>query len=273
MKKNLLRLLKKTGVLISISIIIGGLILVFVAPALILPRFNSWRSLADANKQEEQKLKNIMENIALLSRLDRSSQADYKDLIEKLVPADQDKLRVVAILNDISKKAGMKLTSMKVITKKPAVTQQTQPSPGTAPAPSPGTSTPPVEGQAAPATGTTTTSGSTTPQVTTSNPYSINMVMAGDFPRALKFIGFINSVRRAIGVTELRINTKDESGLDITLDFTLPLGEQVSDAKPEERLELSSGEIELLNDLLTKLTFDASPANDSLGRPDPFRKI
>ena len=54
-----------------------------------------------------------------------------------------------------------------------------------------------------------------------------------------------------------------------TINFSLPLA-SVSTANPGERVELTNAEIQALEELLVKLTIDASPARQPTGRSNPF---
>ena len=279
MKKRIIKILKDPKLIAVASVILSVVILIVAVPPLLFPRFTNWRDLAEKNSQEEARFNKINANVNTLISIDKTNLEEFEQLVEKMIPEEQDRLRMVSIFNILVKNSGMALKSLKVVTKASVQTPASsaagtaQPTSGTSPAPGVQQPTQPVPSASQ---GTTTTPPAVTPTV--SNEYEISLVADGSVPAAIKLLDSLELVKRSVKVMDLSVGKGEEdkdvsaSGgrIQVKANFRLALGENVN-ASPEENIVMTDADRQHLLDLLQKLTIDASPAKDPLGRPDPFR--
>jgi hypothetical protein len=271
MKKNLIKLLKKQQLIISLSIVFSVILIILVAPALLL-RFNSWRTLVGINSQESKKLETISNNVALLQGVDTTKVESYSDLVEKLTPQEADQLRAVSLIDKLVKKSGVSLDSIKVGSGAEGQTAAT-PAAGAeaemegAQPGAPTSATPTQDTSGATATAATTTP--TTPAASSSD-FSMSLSFEGSFTQTLKFLGLLGSAKRAIGAKDITLSKKaDSNKLVVTIDLTLPLAKE-SEVTPQDQVELTTQDIEALEALLSKAAIDAKPTKLPTGRTNPF---
>src|SRR3972149_6399247 len=117
MKKRIIKILKDPKLIAAASVILSGVILLAAAPPLLFPRFTNWRDLAEKNSQEEARFNKINANVNTLISIDKTNLGEFEQLVEKVIPEEQDRLRMVSIFNILVKNSGMVLKSLKVVTK------------------------------------------------------------------------------------------------------------------------------------------------------------
>jgi len=280
MKKRIIKILKDPKLIAVASVVLSVVILLAVVPPLLFPRFTNWRELAEKNSQEEARFNTINTNVNTLISIDKANLEDFEQLVAKVIPEEQDRLRMVSIFNILVQNSGMVLKSLKVVTKTPAQTPVTpaagvaQSTPGTPP--TPGAQQPTAQPVPSASQGTITTPPVATPVV--SKEYEISLVADGSVPAAIKLLDSLELVKRSVKVLDLSVGKGEEekdsaaSGgkIQVKANFRLALAENMN-VSPEENIVISDADRQYLLDLLQKLTIDASPAKDPLGRLDPFR--
>ncbi len=275
MKKKLIKILQKQQLIIGVSIVFSVILIVALAPAIYL-RFTSWRAVSDVNTQDLKKLQNATENLALLQSVDNTTVDTYKALIEKIVPKENDQLRVVSLVDRLAKSSGVLITSIKI-------------GGGSSATAAPATSVPGSGAAGEQSSTQTQTTGaqageSTTPQSGTSQagvaqaapppaqPSSINLniTFTGTFTGTLKFLNLLENVKRTIGVKNISFTGEDASILlTINADFTLPLSQEMQ-VTSQDKVQLTQKDSLNLNDLVSRLTIDVVPTTLPTGRSDPF---
>ena len=122
----------------------------------------------------------------------------------------------------------------------------------------------------------------TAPAATTSSPtvgtqvpaqgtsYKASATFEGSLSSVLNLTRLLDTTKRAIVVTKMNISRDEQTNKTVaTINFSLPLA-SVSAANSSERVELTNAEIQALEELLVKLTIDASPTSQPTGRSNPF---
>ena len=267
MKKTIVKYLNKPALLTTVSIVISLILLLLLVPAMLFPRFNSWFTLRSTNQEDLKRLEIVVENVSLLVLVDETRQESYKELVEKLVPNEKDEVRVVSIMHELIRKAGVKLQNItigsgsgkKVVTAAPSpaagVAQAESGEPPPAPAPTGPTATAPVTG---------------IPTSLQAGTYKASATFEGSFSAILKLIRLLDNTKRSIGVTKIIMSRDEETKKAVaTVNFSLPLS-KVSTASSSERIELTDAEIKKLEELLVLLTIDAKPTSLPTGRSNPF---
>jgi hypothetical protein len=262
MKKIAAKQILKPNLIIVFSVLASIALFIVVGALVLLPRMANWLDLTQKNSEDSERLEKITQSISLLSGVDEIESQRNGDLIEKLTPLKEDRLRVVSIIHVLIKKTGMELESLKVISGSAAATTIPSVSSETGQGSSEATTTTTTT----PTTGTTSTVASTQ-----SSSYNLNATFKGSYSATLKFIGLLDIVKRAMQVTNISFSLEEETKeLEATLEISL-LGASEATISAEENLQLTGEETAALEELLTKLTIDASPANYPLGKKEPFR--
>lgn len=255
----------------AIAVVLSILVLILFIPSLILPKVKNWLELSKLNSLESIKLATITQNVSFLKSFEHSQNDIYKDFSEKLIPSKIDQLRVASILNDITSFSGGSLDNMNITTvgsgtSKVIVPQSTSPnsSPQTGNTVTPGN----TAGTTKPTSNSTTQNSATTQSQSTS--YKIGLTYSGSFSSVLTFLDLLGDSTRLVGVKQVSLNKDKDTGvLAITINFILPISVAPS-TNPTEKIELSEAELETVDDLILKLSIDASPTNLPTGRVDPF---
>lgn len=259
MKADVAKLLKNSKLLLGLAILISIILVVVLLPSFLLPRFRHWRGLQETNRTDTQKLANISANLTILARQDKSKISEYKTLINKLLPDEEDPLRVLAILDQIIKNSGLALDNFQIKTAAagaaktiPAQTSTQQP---------PGTK----------ALGVATTQLPPTTQTPSVSSFQIVATLHGNLSSTLALIESLDTVKRAIEVTSVSLSKA--AGTErptVNITFVLPLGQKVAAVSSGTKVEMASSDKETLEKLIDKLTVDALPANSPLGQSEPF---
>ena len=264
MKKTIVKYLNKPQLLTTISIIISLILLVLVVPVLLFPRFNNWLKLRSTNQEDLKRLATMTENVSLLAQVDFNRLEVYKELAEDVAPNKQDEVRVVSILHELARRTGLKIEKVtvgrdsggKAVSVAPTpTTPSSQSGSGLAPTAPAATTSSPTVGTQVPAQGTS---------------YKASATFEGSLSSVLYLTQLLDSTKRSIVVTKMNISRDEQTNKTVaTINFSLPLA-SVSTANPGERVELTNAEIQALEELLVKLTIDASPARQPTGRSNPF---
>lgn len=264
MKKAVASLLKNTKLLTVLSIVISIFLLILLAPSLLFPRFSAWRQQAAENATENARLATITENVSILQQIDTQNLQVYADLVEKLLPSGADQLRVVSLIDELVRRSGARLDSLKVISKAASSAAAATPAPAAGEA----------EDAAQTATGDTTTTTGTAASAPTQtagpSSYSVSTTFKGTFGQSLRLLALLDKTKRTISAEKVSFaKEQNSSNLGVTVEFTLPLGKEAT-VSPETKVELSAADIQILENLLSSLTIDAFPTNLPTGRNDPF---
>ena len=250
MKLALGNFLKKPKFLLTVSIIFTILVIVAGSYYWILPRFLNWRSLVRTNEKDSKKLEIIKLNISKITSVDQEEINSYGELFSKVVPTSEDSLRVVSILDGMTKNSDVALETVEVVTKKSDQTSTSQ----AVPAATKPTATSTIPGAAE-----------------TSNSYKINATFHATLPAILDFITSLNKIQRAMSVSSISLAKAEAAEKPVVnLEFYLPLSNKVGVLSAEQGLVISSDEETKLDNLMIQLTIDASPSNSSLGKINPF---
>ena len=261
MKADVAKILKNSKLLLGLAILISIILVVVLLPSLLLPRFRHWRSLQETNGADTQKLASITANLAILASFDKSKISEYTTLINKLLPDEEDPLRVLAILDQIIKNSGLALDSFQIKTAAEAAAK-TIPAQTPAPQP-PGTKT----------SGATTTQPPPTTQTPSVSSFQIVATLHGNLSSTLALIESLETVKRVIEVTSVSLSKAAGTERPIVnITFVLPLGQKVAAVSSGTKVEMASSDKETLEKLIDKLTIDALPANSPLGQSEPFGK-
>ncbi|MDP2720824.1 MAG: hypothetical protein Q8O75_02690 [bacterium] len=259
MKKSIANLLKNTQLLTVLSIIISIFLLILLGPSLLFPKFSAWRDKTAKNDQEGSRLTAITENVTLLQQIDTQNLQLYSDLVRKLLPAQADELRVVALIDELVKRSGVSLESVKVISKTAssttaATTAQVAPTAGSP--------------EAAPKTTSGTTAAPT--QAATASAFNVSVTFKGTFAESLQLIDLLSSTKRTMSIEKISFTREQNSNdLGVNVEFSLPLGKEAA-VSPETKVEFSAADTQALKELLAKLTIDVSPTALPTGRSNPF---
>ncbi len=264
MKKITAKQILKPNLILAFSVVISVALFIAVGALVLMPRMNGWLDLTQKNSADSKRLEKITQSVSLLSGVDEIESARNKNLIEKLMPIKEDRLRAVSIIHVLIKEAGAEIASLKVVSGLGATTTIPSVSGGAA------------QGQSEATTNTATTqaaAGSTSVVPSTqSSSYSINVTFKGSYSETLSFVGLLDIVKRAMQVTNISFSLEEDTKeLLVTVDLSLPGASDVS-VSAEESYQLTSEEKAALEELITKLTIDASPANYPLGKKEPFRQ-
>ena len=262
MKKITAKQILKPNLIIVFSVLVSIALFFVVGALVLLPRMTNWLDLTQKNSEDSERLEKITQSVSLLSSVDEIESQRNGDFIEKLTPLKEDRLRVVSIIHVLIKRTGMELTSLKVISGSAAATAIPSVSSETGQGQSEATTT---------TTTTPTTEAASTALSTQSSSYNLNVTFKGSYSATLKLIGLLDIVKRAMQVTNISFSLEEDTKeLEVTLEISLP-GASEATISAEESFQLTGEETAALEELLTKLTIDASPANYPLGKREPFR--
>ena len=264
MKKITAKQILKPNLIAIFSVVISVALFIAIGALVLMPRMNGWLDLTKKNSEDSKRLEKIAQSVTLLSGVDEIESGRNKDLIEKLMPIKEDRLRAVSIIHVLIKKAGVEISSLKVVSGSGVITTIPSVSGGAA------------QGQSEATTDTSTTqaaAGSTSVVPSTqSSSYSISVTFKGSYSETLRFVGLLDIVKRAMQITNLSFSLEEDTKeLLVTADLSLP-GASEASVSAEESYQLTSDETAALEELMTKLTIDASPANYPLGKKEPFRQ-
>lgn len=253
MKDKVSKLIRKSKLLLIISIVISVLLVATVIPGIVYPKFESWREKAAQNKREQEKQRKVVQNIAVINSVDKFKLKEYSKLLEDVLPLEADTLRVLSIFESVNGYTGMTLDKYEISgengdTTKTVIPGKTVPA---APAAQPGT---PAK------------AGSQT-AVQTQKDYKISATYHGNLKNALKLIDLIGNIKRAIAIESITISqgTATEKPL-VTVEMSMPLGQKSTSVTAETQMVFTRGNRETLDELLASLTIDASPSSENLGK-------
>jgi len=264
MKKTIIKYLNKPQLLTTISVVISLIVLVLLVPVLLFPRFNNWLKLRSTNQDDLRKLATMTENVSLLSQVDFNRLEVYKELMEDVAPNKQDEVRVVSILHELARRTGLKIEKVTVGRDSGGKAVSVAPTP-TTPSSQSGSG---LSTTAPAATTSSPTVGTQVPAQGMS--YKASVTFEGSLSSVLNLTRLLDTTKRAIVVTKMNISRDEQTNKTVaTINFSLPLA-SVSAANSSERVELTSTEIQALEELLVKLTIDASPTSQPTGRSNPF---
>lgn len=253
---NLSKFLKKTQLLTIIGAVLAVVLAIGLVPSLVLSQYSKWQELRNTNKQERQRLEQIKANVTVLSQTDAGQISLYKDLAAKLSPTKEDSLRVVSIWDQVTKNSGFTLEAVSVDTGASGKAGSQQ-----------------IVVQQPAAVGSTQTGATAKPTPSKSaSRFQIDTTIHGSFKAILKLLSNLTVTKRAVSVESITANKGSSStNAVVALHLALPLLPTPVAATPEQKLELTASDKQVLDDLLTKLIFDAEPENQPLGKADPFR--
>jgi hypothetical protein len=259
MKTNLAKLIKNSKLAFGLGIAVSVLLVVALVPTLLLPRFRHWQSLQEENQADAQKLAAITANIATLATADKNKISEFKTLMSKLLPDEEDPLRVLAILDQIIKDCGLALDNFQIKTSAAGATRKIP-------------SSTPTQQTTTPSTlGATTTQPPTVAAPRLASSFQISATLYGNLSSVLALIERLDLVKRAIEVSTVSLSKSSSAeAATVNITFVLPLGQKTTATSAQTKVELAASDNEALEKLIDKLTIDAVPSASPLGQPEPF---
>ena len=251
-------LFKNPKVLLSVSIVVSILLLVAGSLFLIYPKYQEWQKLKTQNSSDSQTLNIIKENVTLLSSQDKSKISEYGKLTSKLLPSEEDPLRVLAIFEGLIQNSGMALEGFEVKTSsqsKKTITVKAPPQPSSSDTLGASTSTTVAKKSLK------TVGGS----------FDISTTVYGGLSSVLKLIESLDYVKRSIEVSSITIDKAASTEIPkVVITFVMPLGQKGGVTSPETKIEFLASDEKVLDALLENLVIDAEPANSPVGKLEPF---
>ena len=254
-------LFKNPKVLLGVSIVVSILLLVAGSLFLIYPKYQEWQSLKAQNSKDSQTLNIIKENISLLSSQNKSKISEYGKLTGKLLPSEEDPLRVLAIFEGLIQNSGMALEGFEVKTSsqsKKTITVKAPPQPSSS-------------DTLGASTSTTKTATAKKSLKTVGGSFEITATVYGGLSSVLNLIESLDYVKRSIEVSSITIDKAASTEIPkVVITFVMPLGQKGGVTSPETKIEFLASDEKVLDALLENLVIDAEPANSPVGKLEPF---
>lgn len=264
--KDLQKLLKKPLVFVLLVSSLALIIMVILTFTLILPKYSALTKLASENKDSEKELATLTKNIAKFSKIDIEEIEGFSKIVNNLIPEQKDALRFLTLAEIVAFASEVKVADAQVTSGKKATSS-----------PADGAQSPQSnlqEQSSKGLLGAVYAQGTQTPQTTeaVSNLYTIKISVEGTFQNILKYLSNFKKADRLVGAGEISIGEAGElGGLSAVIDFDLPLSKSTAMITPNEAVNLTQEDRELLQDLAESIVFSASPSQNPLGKPDPFK--
>jgi len=249
--KELKKLLKKPSVFLGFSIFVALLTSGVIIYFLILPKFQSYFDKRNENKKLEEEISDLEISIKAVSSLDKGEAARFSKITSLLIPEEEDTLRFITLSEILAKASGVRLTAIQLNVSKSVGTGQSTPAPAQTNSGQNQATTPP----AAPAK---------------KSSYQLGVTIEGNFRNIMRFVSSYQNTDRLAGMNELTISGLG-SALSANMVVELPISSDKLTLTLGENVTLSQGEREKILSIIGNSKFSAFPAQNPLGRPDPFK--
>lgn len=254
--KEIAAIFKKPIVVIALGLVVTLVIAGLIGFFFVLPQFNALDENQKKTADLSVKLADLTKNINAIKNIDQEEIDGYSKTLASFFPENTDYLHFATLNDRLVSAAGLKITSFTIS----SATRVSLPA-ATASGSTGGT---PATAKQPPATSTTTDS-------IAGSGYTVVVSYTGSFDRVENFLKNLRGLDRAVAVGQVLFNST-VANLSTNITFFLPLSASVSaSASSDNLVTLSASDKVLLNNLAKSVEFTATPAENTLGKSNPFQ--
>lgn len=259
---ELTSLAKKPIVVIALSLLAGFGLCALLVSLVILPGFTTWQETRSANEDLETKITKVAQNISLVKGINTQDREKFGQIMDVFYPEIADYLHFATLNEKLAKAKGVQVTSFTT---------------GGAPSTSATAATSPSVGPAAgstPVAGGTPNGTSTTAPIRSavSSDLFVTIAYKSQYEKLEGLLADLVKLDRLVGVSAI-VFTKLENTNEVTANvtFNLPLSQKSTAASTSENIKLlTETDRQTLEALGQRIEYSAAPANNPIGKTDPF---
>lgn len=253
---EIINIFKKPLVVIILGLLVTVAAVGSTGYFFVLPQFNSLGDNQNKTADLTAKLADLTKNINTIKSIEQGEISKYSKTLDSLFPVNSDYLHFATLNDNLASIAGLKVTSFTV-----SSAPKTSVPAATASGSNGGTSAA-VKQQAATSPTTSTAVGSG---------YNVVVAYTGSFDKIESLLKNLHNLDRIVGVNHITFSAAS-SDLAVSITYFLPLSSSsLVSASSDTLVTLSTSDKSLLDKLAKNIQFTAAPADNSLGKPNPFQ--